>query len=268
MSAQARAAALLGRARQSGAAVGPLPEALRPQDGTAGYRVQHALRAWFAEQGDAPPAGYKLGCTTPVMQAMLGLDAPVYGGVRAGDVHPSGASLASSSFRAPGIECEIALRLDAEIDARRHPPTRAEVASAIAEAMPAIEIVDNRYGDWSALGTPTLIADDFFQAACILGPPAADCDPLALDRATGRTLIDGAETGRGSGADVLGHPLDAVAWLARTLGRQGAALGAGALVMTGSLVRTVWLDSFPAAARVEIDGVGAAEVGVAEVEVA
>ena len=256
----AAAAALLGRARQGAAAVEPLPDSLRPADEAGGYRVQRALRAWFAENGDSPPAGYKLGCTTPVMQAMLEVDAPVYGGVRAGDVHPSGAKLASAEFRAPGIECEIAVRLGTGIAARGRPPTRAEIGAAIAEAMPAIEIVDNRYGDWSALGTPTLIADDFFQAACILGTPAADCDPMALDTLTGRTLVDGAETGRGSGADVLGHPLDAVAWLARALGRRGAILGAGSLVMTGSLVKTVWLERFPAAARVEIEGIGAAAV--------
>ena len=256
------AAALLGRARRDGAGVAPLPVPLRPADEAGGYRIQQALRRWFADRGDPPAAGYKLGCTTPVMQAMLGIAAPVYGGIRAGDVHASGAALASSGFRAPGIECEIAVRIGADIDARGRAPRRGEVASAIAEAMPAIEIVDNRYGDWAALGTPTLIADDFFQAACILGPPAAGCDPMTLDGVTGRTLIDGAETGRGEGADVLGHPLDAVAWLARALGRRGAVLGAGRIVMTGSLVRTVWLETLPAAARVEIGGIGVAEVGL------
>ena len=65
---------------------------------------------------------------------------------------------------------------------------------------------------------------------------------MALDTVAGRTLINGAETGRGRGADVLGHPLDAVAWLAGALGRHGAILRAGELVMTGSLVKTVWLE--------------------------
>ena len=260
MTSEEAAAALLGEARLRRAPVDPLPESVRPADDTEGYRIQRALRAWFAERGDGPPAGYKLGCTTPVMQEMLGVAAPVYGGVRAGDVHRSGASLPSSRFQAPGVECEIAVRLGGDLDARGRPPAREETAAAIAEVMPAIEIVDNRYGDWSALGTPTLIADDFFQAACILGPPARECDPMGLDGVAGRTLIDGAETGRGRGADVLGHPLDAVAWLAGALGRSGAILPAGALVMTGSLVKTVWLTGCPASARVEIDGLGTAEV--------
>ena len=260
MTSEEAAAALLGEARLRRTPVDPLPESVRPADDSSGYRIQRALRAWFAERGDGPPAGYKLGCTTPVMQEMLGVAAPVYGGVRAGDVHRSGASLPSSRFQAPGVECEIAVRLGGDLDARGRPPAREETAAAIAEVMPAIEIVDNRYGDWSALGTPTLIADDFFQAACILGPPARECDPMGLDGVAGRTLIDGAETGRGRGADVLGHPLDAVAWLAGALGRSGAILPAGALVMTGSLVKTVWLTGCPASARVEIDGLGTAEV--------
>ena len=260
MTPEETAAALLGEARLHRTPVDALPEPVRPADDAGGYRIQRALRAWFAERGDPPPAGYKLGCTTPVMQQMLGLDAPVYGGVRAGDVHPGGIALPPSGFVAPGIECEIAVRLGADLDARGRPPSREEAAGAIAEIMPAIEIVDNRYGDWSALGTPTLIADDFFQAACVLGAPAEACDPMALDAAAGRTLIDGAETGRGRGADVLGHPLDAVCWLAGALGGQGTILRAGALIMTGSLVKTVWLERFPATARVEIDGVGTAEI--------
>ena len=262
MTPEETAAALLGEARLHRAPMKALPEPVRPADETGGYRIQRALRAWFAQRGDPPPAGYKLGCTTPVMQELLGLHAPVYGGVRAGDVHPDGTALPANGFIAPGIECEIAVRLGGDLDARSRAPTREEAAAAIAEVMPAIEIVDNRYGDWSALGTPTLIADDFFQAACVLGAPAAGRDPMTLDAATGRTLIDGAETGRGRGADVLGHPLDAVCWLAGALGTQGTILRAGALIMTGSLVKTVWLERFPAAARVEIDGIGTATVGL------
>ncbi len=260
MTAEDAAAALLGEARLRGAPVDALPESSRPLDDTGGYRIQRALREWFAGRGDPPPAGYKLGCTTPVMQEMLGVDAPVYGGIRAGDAHRSGAALPSSAFRAPGIECEIAVRLRTDIDARGRPASREEAAEAIAETMPAIEIVDNRYGDWSALGTPTLIADDFFQAACVLGAPAVGRDPMTLDAVTGRTLVDGTETGRGRGADVLGHPMDAVAWLAGAVGRHGASLRAGALIMTGSLVKTVWLERFPATVWVEIDGIGTAEV--------
>ncbi len=57
----------------------------------------------------------------------------------------------------------------------------------------------------------------------------------------GRAFINGTLAGEGTGADVLGHPLHALAWLANHLAARGDGLEAGQLVLTGSLVKTVWL---------------------------
>src|SRR5581483_5252969 len=119
--------------------------------------------------------------------------------------------------------------------------TADSVAGAIEAYLPAIEIVDDRYERWETLGAPTLVADDFFAAGCVLGAPvprAAAPDLLAVE---GRALINGAEAGRGTGADVLGHPYHALAWLANHLSDEGRGLHAGQIVLTGSLVKTVWL---------------------------
>ena len=62
----------------------------------------------------------------------------------------------------------------------------------------------------------------------------------ALAQLTGRTLINGVEAARGVGADVMGHPHNALAWLANTLVGRGKALRAGQIVLTGSLVQTQW----------------------------
>ena len=51
------------------------------------------------------------------------------------------------------------------------------------------------------------------------------------------------EIGRGTGADVLGHPHHALAWLANHLAVGGTGLRAGQIVLTGSLVKTVWLNA-------------------------
>jgi 2-keto-4-pentenoate hydratase len=75
----------------------------------------------------------------------------------------------------------------------------------------------------------------------------------------GRTLINGTEAGRGTGADVLGHPHIALAWLANQLASQGTALRAGEVVMTGSLVKTVWLKAGDAA-TMEFSGLGKVQV--------
>ena len=117
----------------------------------------------------------------------------------------------------------------------------ADVAEAIEAYLPAIEIVDDRYADWRTLGAPTLIADDFFAAGCVLGAPVPRAQAPDLLAVTGRAILNGVEVASGSGADVLGHPHHALAWLAGHLAGQGLHLRAGDIVLTGSLVKTLWL---------------------------
>jgi 2-keto-4-pentenoate hydratase len=125
--------------------------------------------------------------------------------------------------------------------------------------VPAIEIVDDRYVNWETLGAPTLIADDFFAAGIVLGTPVARSAIADLVQVEGRALINGEEAGRGTGADVLGHPHNALAWLANHLASQGGGLRAGEIVMTGSLVKTVWLKAGDEA-TMEFSGLGHVQV--------
>ncbi len=91
------------------------------------------------------------------------------------------------------------------------------------------------------MDTPTLIADDFFDAGCVLGEPVVGWRSLDLASLSGVTWINGVEVGRGRGADVMGHPFEALAWLANSLARRGRYLRAGEFVFTGSVVETKWL---------------------------
>ncbi len=83
--------------------------------------------------------------------------------------------------------------------------------------------------------------------------PASDLGDLAA--ATGVTIVSGVEAGRGVGADVLGHPFEAVLWLAGHLATLGRRIEAGETVLTGSLVETRWLQAGDTA-RIAIDGLG------------
>ena len=96
----------------------------------------------------------------------------------------------------------------------------------------------------------------------MLGEPVTSFSPASLLDAAGVAFIDGEEVGRGTGADVLGHPLEALAWLANHLPARGLALAAGHLVTTGSLVTS----KFPVAGnRLEfrVDGLGSVALEVA-----
>ena len=120
-----------------------------------------------------------------------------------------------------------------------------------------MEIVDNRYGDPKEIGAPTLIADDFFGAGCVLAPPADDWRALDLRTLAGRSLVNGQEIGSGHGSDVMGDPLAALAWLANARAAHGMPLRADDVILTGSLVQIAWLQPGDTA-EIIIDGLGQA----------
>jgi 2-oxo-3-hexenedioate decarboxylase/2-keto-4-pentenoate hydratase len=232
-------------------ALGP---AVAPRDEAEGYRIQEAVHAVLA-QDVGPLVGYKIGCTSAVMQRYLGIPHPCGGGMFSRGVHSSGVSLRHSEFVRVGVECEIAVRLARDLTPTGAAFTADSVVDAIDAYHPAIEIVDDRYADWRTIGAPTLVADDFFAAGCVLGnavPRAAAPDLLDV---TGVAFINGVEVGRGTGADVLGHPHAALAWLANHLAAGRKSLRAGQIVLTGSLVQTVWLNAGDKA-RMELSGLG------------
>ena len=251
-----RAAGLIGEARNEGRQVGPLPADCAPDNEADGYTIQSALHAWLTEAGSGGLVGYKVGCTTPVMQEIVGVPNPAHGGVMAAGVHHGSAEFASDAFQYPGIECEVAVRISADTEPGRTDYDRSGIARHVGACMAAMEIVDNRYGDFKTAGAPLMIADDFFHAACVLGPEIEAWQDHDLAALEGRTKIDGTTVGTGLGAAVMGHPLEAVAWLANALAESSRTLTSGQFVLCGSFVAVHWIDAYAAEAVVEVDGLG------------
>jgi 2-keto-4-pentenoate hydratase len=162
------------------------------------------------------------------------------------------------------MECELAVRL-----ARDLPPgpcSRAQAMAAAGDLLAAIEVVDNRYGDLKELGTPTLIADQVFHGAAVLGPTAspgpgqADWRLLDIPALTGRILIDGQERDSGLGAELLGDPLNCLAWLAASpVAAAFGGLKGGQVILLGSVTPPIWLTG-PAHVRVEFSPLPAVEM--------
>lgn len=250
------AARLLCEARLEKIRFGGLPPRLRPANEAEAYALQDALHGKLRAAGQGTVIGHKIGCTTPVMQRFLDIDNPCAGAVFEPTVQHGQGDYHHADFLRVGVECEIAVSLARDLPAAGTPYDRESVADAVGACMAAIEIVDDRYQDFRALDAPTLIADDFFNAACVLGLPVEDFRALDLSRVAGCMAINGAEVGHGRGGDVLGHPFNALAWLANLrVARQP--LRAGEFVLLGSVVETRWLQ---AGDRVEIaiDGLGGA----------
>jgi 2-oxo-3-hexenedioate decarboxylase/2-keto-4-pentenoate hydratase len=252
------AAETIAAARRSRTPLAPLAGEAAPRTEAEGYRIQTALHDLLSADFGAR-IGYKIGCTSAVMQRYLDIPHPCGGGVFAKGVHDSGAALRASDFVRVGVECEIAVKLARDLPASEAPFTAEWVAEAIEAYYPAIEIVDDRYVQWETMGAPTLVADDFFAAGCVLGSPVAPAKAPDLLDVIGRAVINGVEVSRGTGADVLGHPHNALAWLANHLADENKGLHAGQIVLTGSLVKTLWLDAGDEV-TMELSGLGTVQV--------
>ncbi|MDB5517779.1 MAG: hydratase, partial [Tardiphaga sp.] len=191
------AANRIAAARRSRTPLTSLSREIVPQNEADGYRIQHAVHH-LLRSDFGPLVGTKIGCTSAVMQQYLGIPHPCSGGVFEKGVHRSGAVLRHGDFVRVGVECEIAVRLGRDLTPSNAPFTAEAVAQAIEAYLPAIEIVDDRYADWQTLGAPTLVADDFFAAGCVLGKPVARFLAPDLLAVIGRALINGVEVGRGT----------------------------------------------------------------------
>jgi 2-keto-4-pentenoate hydratase len=235
------AAAHLCAARLHHMPLGHLPGELEPRDEADAYAIQDALHPCLTSAGRGSVVGYKIGCTTRVMQQYLGIHNPCAGAIFASSVRQQHGQFPHADFIRVGVECEIAVRLADDVDATQAPVDRFAVARALDACMAAIEIVEDRYVDYSALGAPTLIADDFFGAGCVLGQAVPDFDPGLLAGSHATMRIDDRQVGSGLGTDILGEPLDALVWLANNLARRGQQLHAGEFVLLGSLVQTQWV---------------------------
>ncbi len=221
--------------------LGPTPREIDEASVAEAYQMQEALQALLAAERGAI-AGYKIALTTPVMQQLMGIDHSIAGAIFARTVHRSPAELRHDDYTRIAVECEIAMRLGADLPPRGRPYEAAEAADAVEACMASIELIeDHGCDEYKRVGGRGLIANNAWNAGCVLGEAVAGWRALDLAAMTGTLAINGTEIGSGRGGDVMnGHPLHALAWVANTVAARGRALRRGMIVQTGSVVATQW----------------------------
>ena len=223
------------------------------------YDVQDRLVPLLAAPGEGV-AGYKIGLTTPRMQAMCGIDEPIVGVVLASRLRAAPARIAAQDHVRLGIEAEIALRIGRSFPAADVPPER--VLDYVDGVCAAFELVDDSHADYARLAAATLVADNAWNAGLVTGPAVAAAGIASLAGRAGVLSRDGEVIDTGSSSDVLGDPAHALAWVVRHLARRGQALAPGQWVSTGSIVPTKFVEPGQAW-RFEVDGLPPVELAIA-----
>lgn len=249
------AAAMIVESRVRRDLLDELPTRIRPVDIDDAYRVQSLAHRLLTAADFGEIGGWKIGCTTRVMQEFLGVDTPVAGAMFLGSMGQGHREFLVSSPCVLGVECEIAVRMSRDLDRSEQPYDVHDVAGSIASSMAAIEVVEDRFVDYASLGLATLAADDFFHFGSVVGEEHDAINPYELKDVTATLSINGEFVESGRGSDILGDPLNALVWLANHLVGRGLALRAGDVVSLGSVVKTQWVQPGDAVA-VDNDALG------------
>ena len=221
------------------------------------YRVSLHLLACRQAEGERL-IGKKIGVTSKPVQEMLGVYQPDFGFLTDAMQLDDGATASLQGLRLiqPRAEGEIAFMLARDLQGPG--VTRDDVLAATAWVAPCFEIVDSRIRDWKIRIQDT-VADNASCGVFVVGRRRTE--PLALDMAAASMQMwkNGQPCGSGLGSAVQGHPAEAVAWLANTLGAYGIPFKAGELILSGSLAPLV-----PAAAgdrfTMQIEGLGGCSI--------
>ena len=213
------------------------------------YAAQALVVAHRLDAGERL-VGAKLGLTSAVKRKALNIHEPVFGRLTSGMVLPHGAPVRLGELIRPRVEPEIAFLVGERIAA---PTTVAAVLAATEGVLPALEVVDSRYG--APFRLPDSVADNAGAARIVLGTsprrPADLCDLAVL----GCVFRSRGGTDTAAGGAVLGHPAAALVWLAEALAARGEAIEPGAIVLSGGLTASVELRA-RGVVTAEFDGLG------------
>jgi 2-keto-4-pentenoate hydratase len=217
----------------------PLPPELAPRSAEEAYAIQDSFVALRAAKLGAI-AGYKIALSSKEMQRFVGVNEPQGGVMLESTLQRSPAKVRAMDYVHLIVEFEIAMQMAADLPVADAPYSRGSVAPFVQAVMPAIEIADDRNADYGQLARHPLelIADNCWNEGAALGAPVNGWKDLDLAALRGVATINGKGVGEGVGAAAMGHPLDALAWVANHLAAHGRGLVFRDVVITGSIITT------------------------------
>ncbi len=242
---------------KQGTRLDELPAHCRPTTRAEGYAIQ----AEIAKLSGQNVVGWKIAATSKAGQEHIQVDGPIAGCLLAARARESGARIALAGNNMKVAEAEFAFRMGADLPKRASSYGVDEVLAAVATLHPAIEVPDSRYADFTRVGAAQLIADVACACWFVIGPEVrADWRVRDLVQHNVAAYRNGMLAGQGSGANVLGDPRVALAWIANELCACGEGLRAGEVVITGTCLTPVAVSAGDSI-RADFGELGMLEVG-------
>ena len=233
MTREASAGAILWQNWQQRTRIDQLPPDCRPADRAAGYSAQKEIVRCSGQN----VVGWKIAATSPAGQKHIGVDGPLAGPLLASRVLTDGASVPLDGNIMMVAEAEFAFKFGEALPKRENPYTQEEVLAAVESLHPAIEVPDSRYNAFVTAGAPQLIADSACADWFVLGAPTGvDWRQRDLVTHAVSAYRNGEKAATGSGANVLGDPRIALAWLVNELRTYADGIARGQFVTTGTCV--------------------------------
>jgi 2-keto-4-pentenoate hydratase len=234
MNQREEAGKALADARREGMQLEALPGGL-PTDETGAYAIQHAAVQALGQTR----VGYKIGATSPEAQTILRTDHPFAAPLFEPDCQTSGAVITEPGYGLLGLEPEFALKLGKDLPPKSEPYALDEIEAAVASVHPAFELIGLRLPNDLFASALVAITDFGANVGFVSGEGVTDWKAHHIPAVPVTASVDGQEIAAGSAKAVMGHPLNALVWLANHLGAQNQGQRAGDWVSTGTCAGVV-----------------------------
>lgn len=221
----------LFEAEETTSEIKPLTERDKDLDVKDAYQIQLETVKLKTDQGKKV-IGKKVGLTSKAMQEMLKVDEPDYGHLFDDMEVKNGDVIDTKTMIAPRVEAEIGFILSEDLVGPNI--TFLDVIMATDYVVPTLEIIDSRIEDWKIKLVDT-VADNGSSAKVVIGDQKKNLEEVDL-RLNGMILSKNDDIiATGAGAAALGHPAEAIAWLANKLSEFDITLKKGELILPGAL---------------------------------
>jgi len=211
----------------------------KPANMDEAYAIQSALYEIMRKEDRFTEfGGHKVALTSPAIQEMCGVDKPAYGAVFREFIHHDHHEIDTSDFIRFGIEFEICFEMGEDVPLSDMSYNKTTISPYVDLVMPAFELIDDRNADYSHLDAASILTDRCWCNGIVLGSHVSGWRAMDMGNLSTEVSVNGTINDRGNTGNVLGHPLNSVAFVANHLGRYGRQLKAGEVVMTGSALRT------------------------------